>query len=389
MLGISLVCLSHLRCDFVFQRPQHLMTRFAKAMRVYFVEEPVYEDISSAFLSNAKPEPNLTVLVPHLPRGAPRPEAAQRQLLSHFLLGAGVTAPILWFYTPAALAFAAELPSSLVVYDCMDELSAFQGAAPELKAQETELLARADLVFTGGVSLYEAKRRRHARVHAFPSAVDAEHFKLARKGQPEPADQISIPHPRLGFFGVLDERLDRDLLREAADLRPDWHFVLIGPVVKIDPALLPQAPNIHYLGRKQYSELPAYVSGWDVAMIPFACNEATRFISPTKTPEYLAAAKPVISTPIADVVRGWGHLEAVRSAATPQEFVEQALAALALRPLDRSWLDPVDADLKSISWDQTWSRMSKLMEASLTERRGWMSFDRPITSKPETGDMHV
>ena len=183
------------------------------------------------------------------------------------------------------------------------------------------MLARADLVFTGGQSLYEAKRGQHPRVFAFPSSVDAAHFARARRATDDPADQAAIPHPRLGFFGVIDERMDLDLLAAIADARPDWHLVIIGPVVKVDPASYRERANIHYLGKKDYQELPGYLAGWDVALLPFAINESTRFISPTKTPEYLAAGKPVVSTPIRDVVRPYGMRGLVHIAATADDFV--------------------------------------------------------------------
>ena len=363
----ALVCLSHLRWDLVFQRPQHLITRSARRMPVYFVEEPAFEGTEPPYMAQHRIGPNLTVLVPHVPAGFTLADAAsaQKRLLTEYLRDAGVGTPVLWFYTPAALAFADALPAAITVYDRMDELSAFAGASPELCRLEAELLRRADLVFTGGMSLYEAKRGLHDNVHAFPSAVDVAHFAQARRDLADPLDQAGIGRPRLGFFGVIDERLDRELLSAVARLRPDWQLILVGPVVKIDPSTLPEVANIHYLGRKTYEELPAYVAGWDAAIMPFARNEATRFISPTKTPEYLAAGKPVISTPIVDVVRGWGHLDAVRIAEDPVRFVTEAEIALSL-PADRpGWLAAVDRDLEQVSWDRTWERMAGLIETAL------------------------
>jgi UDP-galactopyranose mutase len=276
----------------------------------------------------------------------------------------------------------------------MDELSAFAGASPELCRLETELLRRADLVFTGGMSLYEAKRGLHGNVHAFPSAVDVAHFAQARRDSADPLDQAGIGRPRLGFFGVIDERLDRELLATVARLRPDWQLVLVGPVVKIDPSTLPQAANIHYLGRKTYEELPAYVAGWDAAIMPFARNEATRFISPTKTPEYLASGKPVVSTPIVDVVRGWGHLDAVRIAEDPVRFVTEAEIALALPAEQPGWLAAVDRDLEQVSWDRTWARMAALIETALDDGDAALRH-RPaprasdISSQSIKGEAHV
>jgi UDP-galactopyranose mutase len=347
------------------------MTRFAQSIPVFFIEEPAFEGQELPYLKHYNAADNLSVIVPHLPEDLPAAAAvsAQRRLVADLLRGARIRSPVLWYYTPMALQFAHPIDAAVTVYDCMDELSAFQDAPSELRRLETELLARTDLVFTGGMSLYEAKRACHPNVHAFPSAVDAEHFGKARARLPDPLDQTEIPRPRLGFFGVIDERLDRELLAAVARLRPDWHLVIVGPVVKIDPASLPQAANIHYLGGKSYGDLPAYIANWNVALMPFARNAATRFISPTKTPEYLAGGKPVVSTPVIDVVRRWGHLDAVGIAETPTDFVAKSCAALALPASGRSWLDAVDRELADISWDRTWAQMATLV-AEAGHKRG-------------------
>jgi len=244
----------------------------------------------------------------------------------------------------------------------MDELTMFKGANPQLKNIELELFNRADVVFTGGQSLYEAKRTQHSNVHLFPSSIDVYHFAQARERQEEPADQAAIPHPRLGFFGVIDERMDLLLVEQVAHLRPDWHVVLIGPIVKINPNNAPQAPNIHYLNQKPYDQLPQYLAGWDVALMPFAHNDATRFISPTKTPEYLAGGRPVISTSIRDVVRPYGESGLVRIADTAGGTVAAVEAALKETPDERAaWLARVDDFLKAVSWDRTWSEMDRLI----------------------------
>ena len=272
----------------------------------------------------------------------------------------------LWYYTPMGLPFSDHLAAATVVYDCMDELSAFAGAPAALKTSEAELFRMADVVFTGGHSLYEAKRRRHPRVFAFPSSVDVGHFSRARRISRDPSDQADIPHPRLGFFGVIDERMDYDLLAGVAAARPDWHLVLIGPTAKVDPAALPRAANIHYLGPKSYAELPEYIAGWDVALLPFARNEATRFISPTKTPEYLAAGKPVVSTSIRDVVRPYGEQGLVHIADTVDAFVEASAACLTGEPVAR--LEAVDAFLAHLSWDSTWRQMRRAITQAMKSR---------------------
>jgi len=358
------VCFSHLRWGFVHQRPQHLMTRFAREFRLFYVEEPVATDAAEPGLAVYDAENGIKLLVPLLPQGMAGAEAdaAQRAVLARHFAEIGIERPILWYYNPLAPMFADDLRAAAVVYDCMDELSAFRGAPPHLVAHERALMERADLVFTGGVSLYEAKRDLHPNVHAFPSSVDVPHFAQARGAVAEAEDQVGLPRPRLGFFGVVDERFDIDLLRAMAGMRPDWQFVIVGPVVKIDPAMLPQGPNIHYMGMRGYADLPRYLSGWDVAVMPFAMNESTRFISPTKTPEFLAAGRPVVSTPVRDVVRTYGDPGLVQIAATPEEFVAACERALGEEGRSGRWLAEVDRTLADMSWDQTWARMKGLIE---------------------------
>jgi UDP-galactopyranose mutase len=376
---VDLVCFSHLRWEFVYQRPQHLMSRFAKYLaarggRLLFWEEPVFDDGApeDGFLEERIcPETGVRVLTPRL---APRPgeDAADntlRRLCDKQFETLAISEFIAWYYTPMMLSFTHHLRPSLTVYDCMDELSLFRGAPPALREREDHLFHRADLVFTGGESLYHAKMRQHHSVHAFPSSVDIRHFEQARAGLADPEDQARIPHPRIGWCGVIDERMDLTLLRGVAAARPEWNFVMIGPIVKIDPATLPRASNIHYLGSKLYKELPAYIANWDAAMMPFAHNESTRFISPTKTPEYLAAGAPVVSTSIRDVVHPYADKGLVQIGDTVEEFVGGIETALGMNGSRAGWLMKVDEHLKGMSWDRTWSQMAGLMSKAVASKR--------------------
>jgi UDP-galactopyranose mutase len=359
----------------VFQRPQHLMSRFARQMDVIFWEEPVeIGPRETAYLQvrEAPDAQGVRVIVPHMPQNMPedaREAALQRLLEAHLATVRGTL--VAWYYTPMMLTFSRDIDPDVTVYDAMDELSKFKFAPTHLLALEQELIDRADIVFTGGSSLFEAKKDRHANVHCFPSSVDRAHFCKARARQFEPADQEDLRRPRLGYYGVIDERFDTSLLDEAAKMRPDWSFVIVGPVVKISEDELPRRHNIHYLGSKTYDQLPAYLSGWDVALMPFAMNESTQFISPTKTPEYLAGGKPVVSTPIKDVVRHYGHLEGVKIASTPEEFVAACDAALELsRNPESGWLAEADLMLSASSWDTTQARMAGLVADLLGTRTG-------------------
>jgi glycosyltransferase involved in cell wall biosynthesis len=371
----TLLCFSHLRWNFVFQRPQHLMNRFAREMNVLYWEEPV--DIGpkdTAFLQvrEAQDASNVRVVVPHLPEGMPDDarEAALKRLLDAHV--ASIRGPLIaWYYTPMMLPFSRHLDPDVTVFDAMDELSKFKFAPIKLLELEQELIDRADVVFTGGSSLYEAKKDRHDNIHCFPSSVDRAHFCKARARLFDPADQEDLPRPRLGFYGVIDERFDTDLLDKVAAMRPDWSFVMVGPVVKIAPEDLPKRHNIHYLGGKTYDQLPSYLAGWDVALMPFAMNESTQFISPTKTPEYLAGGRPVVSTPVKDVVRTYGDLEGVKIASTPEEFVAACEEALELsRNRESGWLAEADLMLSAASWDTTQARMSGLIADVLGIRTG-------------------
>jgi UDP-galactopyranose mutase len=371
----DVLCLSHLRWNFVFQRPQHLMTRCARERRVFFIEEPIVLPAVKPQLS-IETQGAVNIVVPQLPAGltSAARTATLRALLDDLIEAAGVHEYVLWYYTPMALEYTDHLSPSAIVYDCMDELSAFKGAPAALKEREADLLRRSSLVLTGGRSLHEAKRHQHENMHLFPSSVDVAHFGQARRAVIDPPDQIALAHPRLGFFGVIDERFDIGLLDGVAAARPDWHFIMLGPVVKIDLASLPQRRNIHYLGAKPYEALPGYVATWDVALLLFARNDATQFISPTKTPEYLAAGKPVVSTSIRDVVRPYGEQGLARIADDVDGFVRACSAAMVEDAAAR--LTQADAFLRQTSWDGTWSQIRSLMHEAMRgtlieERRGF------------------
>lgn len=365
----DIVCFSHLRWNFVYQRPQHLLSRFARMNRVIFWEEPVFDSFYDYNEISRVENSNVWVYVPHIRAGL-KPEdvvEVQRRLLDETLETMAIKEYVLWYYSPMALLFSDHLQSQLIVYDCMDELSAFKFAPPLLKQQEAKLFRNADLVFTGGVSLYEAKKWQHINIHPFPSSIDKEHFFTARAKKAEPDDQKNISGIRLGFYGVIDERINIDLLQKMAEMRPEWQFIMVGPVVKIDPDSLPRLKNIHFLGGKTYEELPHYLSGWDIAIMPFALNESTQFISPTKTPEFLAGGKPVISTSINDVIKPYAEKGLVRIADTAEEFIIAAECELQNRGDDR-WLGKVDNFLSGISWDRTWKSMNQLMKETIVDK---------------------
>ncbi len=364
---IDLICFSHLRWNFVYQRPQHLMSRFAKDRRVFFFEEPVYDAPSQYNEIFDDPGAGVCVVTPHITSDTENVPNALRHLLDMFMVSMKIKNYVTWYYTPLSYAFSLHLKPALLVYDCMDELSSFKFAPPELKDWEQKLFAKADIVFTGGMHLYEAKKEFHSNIYGVPSGIDVKHFIQARKFTKDPIDQESIPHPRIGFYGVVDERFNIELLRSVAEQRPDWHFVVIGPTAKIDPASLPTNRNIHFLGMRDYNELPGYLAGWDIAMMPFELNEATKYISPTKTPEFLAAGKPVVSTSIHDVVHPYADKKVVSIADTPDEFVA-AIEQYLSTERSKRWISEVDALLETMSWDDIWKRMNELMNKTINTK---------------------
>ena len=384
----ALIVFSHLRWDFVYQRPQHLLSRMAANHRVIFIEEPIYKKGIEPQWTTSEPENNVLVCQAIIPTLGGAFGNEQTEMLAPMVRDLmereGITDYVAWFYTPMALPLLHLIkPEPLaVVFDCMDELSAFKGAPKPLLEREAKLLIEADLVFTGGRSLYEAKKDRNPKVFCLPSSVDAKHFS-ASKTMPEAEDMHGIPHPRLGFYGVIDERMDLDLLDSIAKARPEWQLVIVGPIAKIEKTSLPVHSNIHYLGPKTYGELPSYLAGWDVCLLPFALNESTRFISPTKTLEYMAAELPIISTPIKDVEGSYSNI--VYLAGTPAEFIaacETALNASADERQARS--EAMREVLSTTSWDSTANQMQDLIEQAIEEKQGNQTTRGTVTGANET-----
>lgn len=380
----TIIVFSHLRWDFVYQRPQQLLARLATKHRIIFFEEPILHNGADAFIETSSPEPGVIVCKPHTP--SPRTGFHDEQipllgqLLQQLIREQKLTDYLVWFYTPMALPLLRGLKPRLVVYDCMDEHSGFINAPAQMVQRERELLKLADLVFTGGPSLYEAKKRLSHSVHCFSSSVDTAHFSQARDPQIEHPAQRPFPRPRLGFFGVLDERLDLALLHAVAKAHRDWQLIMVGPVVKIDPGTLPQGENVHYFGKQEYSDLPSFLAGWNVCLLPFALNDATRFISPTKTLEYMAAEKPVVSTRITDVARPYGEIVAIADSATG--FISACEEAILLTAEKRrSMQSGMRSVLARTSWDATVQRMDQLLEEALGKKWGTQQPRNKISSR--------
>jgi glycosyltransferase involved in cell wall biosynthesis len=370
-----LIVQSHLRWDFVWQRPQQILSRFAEYAPVLFVEEPLFlDDVVAPALDITVPHANVFRAVPRLP-GSLRTDYERGTAESRTLVQAAIQPggqlkglfnnPVQWFYSPfTAPAMLGAFNEIAVVYDCMDELSKFRFAHPDLVRRERLLLANADVVFTGGYKLYESKKRHHHNVHFFGCGVDARHFGKARLPQtPIPSDVANLPQPVLGYFGVIDERIDYDLLAALSDSFPEASIVIVGPVVKVDPATLPQRTNIHWLGQRDYALLPGYVKAFSVCLMPFALNEATEYINPTKTLEYMAAGKPIVSTAVPDVVRNFTPV--VQIARSHREFT--SLTAQAASFPNEAAIEQGLERASAESWQSIVAKMGRLVsEACLT-----------------------
>jgi glycosyltransferase involved in cell wall biosynthesis len=359
----SIVAHSHLRWDFVWQRPQQVFSRLARHHAVLFVEEPIYQP-GHPQLRLLEAAPNIVRAIPVLP--APHAPEELCEAVLPLLRRALPSRPLVqWFYSPmCAPAMVGKLGESAVVYDCMDELANFRFAPPDLRVREQFLLKHANVVFTGGLGLYEAKSREHPNVHFFGCGVDAQHYGKARAPDTAvPAAVANLPGPVLGYFGVIDERLDYELIGAVADAYSGGSVVMAGPTAKVRPEELPRQPNVHWLGQQAYADLPALVKGFDVCLMPFALNEATRYINPTKTLEYLAAGKPVVSTAIPDVARNFADV--VRVAESPEDFI------YAIRDLLHAGADPTPglARANGATWDATVAAMRAHLLDAVRGRR--------------------
>jgi protoporphyrinogen oxidase/glycosyltransferase involved in cell wall biosynthesis len=388
----SLIVFSHQRWDLLFQRPQHVLTRLARRWRVLFVEEPTF-DAGNPRATLRSPQNGITVMTPHTPLTAPGFHDDQIPLLSK-LVGQAIARERIddygaWLCTPMALPLLQKLDPRVIVYDCADDLAALHMAPRQLSQRESALLRVANVVFCGGPGLYDARNERHRNVHVFPSSVDSAHFARATDSTITHAEIRSLARPRLGYCGVVDEHIDVDLLARVAHARPEWELCVVGPVTRLDAAALPHAPNLHYFGARTYDELPAFIAGWDVALLPFARDEPTRSVSATNALEYMAAQRPIVSTPITDVERLYGDV--VRFGDSPEAFIACVEDAL-VEPdaLRAARLTRMARIVAATSWDDTALAMSRLVEAAalhgLTDAARTMldSMPAPSTTAPVT-----
>jgi len=361
----------HLCWDWVWQRPQQFLSRLSQHHKILFVEtagpEPELATPSAKF-RQAPGFPNITILRLAFPKwkwnDAEYVDSERRRLVQDFVdspIGKVFENPIQWFYDPMAVpSFAGHMGEVLTVYDCMDELSKFRGAPPQMIDRELQLLERADIVFTGGRRLYESKSQFHDNCHFYGCGVDVEHFGKARSAQTiVPADVGSLSQPVLGYFGVIDERMDYELVAHLAETRPSWSIVMVGPVTKVAPDQLPQAPNLHWLGQRTYADLPAFCKGFDLCLMPFALNESTEYINPTKALEYMATGRQIIGTPVTDVVRNFGSV--VKIARTREDFVLLCESAL-----DQPDADAIARGLK-MAQQNSWDSIVAELEGHMVE----------------------
>lgn len=384
----TIIVFSHLRWEFVYQRPQHLLTRMAEHYNVIFIEEPLSSSVNQNFFESSIPTPGVTVLKPFTLSSAPGFDNEQMPYLMELISELNIKNDphIAWFYTPMALPLLNSLNPMVVIYDCMDELAAFKNAPAEMISKENSLFEVADLVFTGGPSLFRAKQHRHQNVYCFPSSVDLVHFEQAKdRNNNHPLHDL-IPNPRLGYYGVIDERIDLDLISHMAETHPEWQIILVGPVLKIEPDLLPRHSNIHYLGQQSYKALPQFLAGWDICLLPFALNDSTQFISPTKTLEYMAAELPIVSTAISDVSELYG--EEVTIAVTHSDFIRACEKALNIPLAEfRETTESMRKILNNSSWNKTAEKMHKLIESANIKKNSSLILNDLKAAQGQSGNV--
>jgi len=381
----TIICFSHLTWDRnLFQRPQQLMLRFSKRFNVLYVSGYSCRQFFIDLFRRKKTHSyhvtdNLAVYSPFaLPPIKKYSSITIRlnKILLSFLVKRRLKKlkfkdPILWIYHPRYIDAIGKFKEELIIYDCMDDftslLSDYEDRERNIK-DERALLKKADMVFAGGYSIAELKRDSREHIHVFPSAVEIYHFKKARSDNLEMPDDITdIPHPILGYWGAIDERVDHELLKRLAMKHPEWSIVLLGPIVRHkagDLSYLKEIKNIFWLGPKDYSLLPNYAKAFDVCLIPFVLSREGKFLSPTKTLEYLATGKPVVSTPITDVVRFYDGVVGIADG--PDEF------GMAVRRC----MEEDNASMKqkricfteNKSWEDTAEKMEKLILDKIEEK---------------------
>lgn len=365
----------HLCWDWVWQRPQQFLSRLSAHHKILFVEtvgpDPELSSAVARFWT-AVNFPNITILRLQFPTwrwsdGA-FVDRERRRLVKEFIAGPGAGQfenPVQWFYDPMAVpSFLGQMNEIGVVYDCMDELSKFRGAPPQIKTRERKLLREADVVFAGGRKLWESKKLQNENCHFYGCGVDVTHFGKAREAQTNiPEDIVSLKKPILGYFGVVDERMDYDLIVKLAEANPDWSIAMVGPTIKVDK--VPQRANIHWLGQKNYLDLPAYCKAFDVCMMPFALNEATEFINPTKALEYMATGKPIVSSAVADVVTNFGSV--VKIARSHDEFI--SLCRQAIEKPDDALVEAGLNQAVENSWDSIVAQLEKHVSNTIKQKQ--------------------
>ena len=364
----------HLCWDWVWQRPQQFLSRLSARHKILFVEtmapDPQLSSPMARFWT-APNFPNVTILRLQFPawrwNDGAFVDRERRRLVKEFISGPGAGQfedPVQWFYDPMAVpAFLGQMSEIGVVYDCMDELSKFHCAPPQIKMREQKLLAAADVVFAGGRKLWQTKKLQNENCHFYGCGVDVAHFGNARRDDTKiPDDIAALKKPVLGYFGVVDERMDYELLVKLADANPDWSIAMVGPQLKVDA--VPQRPNLHWLGQKNYIQLPAYCKAFDVCLMPFALNEATEFINPTKALEYMATGRPIVSSAVADVVTNFGSV--VNIARTHDEFI--SLCRAAIEKADSARIETGLKQAAENSWDGIIARLEKHIADALASK---------------------
>ncbi len=288
----------------------------------------------------------------------------------------GIRRPITWFMIPHLSSVVGELGERFSVYYCIDDYSALPDVNPDVvRAMDEELTRKADLVFVASDTLLDRKCALNPRTRVSPHGVDFEHFARAQDDRlPVPTDVASLPQPVIGFFGLIERWIDLDLVDFLAERRPEWTFVLIGRVA-VPEDQLPRRSNIHFLGKRSYSDLPAYGKMFDAAIIPYRLTRQVLHANPIKLREYLAMGKPIVSVSTPEIDK---YADVVEIAHSREEYLAKLDAVLARPPAPEEIRRRMDR-VASESWD---ARLQEVLEV-VNEHLAGSARIEP-TARPET-----
>lgn len=361
----DLLVLAHSRWDLDHHRGHNIFSRYAQKRRVFYFEEPSFGQTEIPRLHIRDTFENVMVVTPHLPNPikSNQIDSILRELIDELIFEEEIINFTLWLQTPRAFRYARDIDATTIIYECMEDYDNINNFSENLFQVEKELMENSDIIFVVSEALYQKKKFQHHNIHVFPNSADYFHFIQSRDFILDPYDQIHIPHPRIGFYGIIDQSIDLKLIDEIAQIREDLNFVFIGPLKDTKFSQLPTRKNIYYLEQKDYNLIPLYVAEWDCGLLPFCINEVTQYSSPHQTAELLMAGKPIVATHIPDISIRFGKKSLAKMASNAEDFSEKIDKAI-LESKEQKWKELIDNELKNETWDQVFKKMCDIEFAS-------------------------